>query len=98
MNKIRLSLLSFFLFAIPSRKNNEDFCGIKNTSFQSGEVVTMTVFYNALGTYIGAGDATFTNTLERLNGKPVYHIVGTGSTYSFFDNFLFVVKESIIPL
>ncbi len=69
-----------------------DFCGISNTSFQSGEVVNMTVYYSTLGVYIGAGDATFSTTLERFNGKTVYHSVGVGKTYSFFDNF-FKVRD-----
>jgi hypothetical protein len=37
--------------------------------------------------YVGAGEATFTTNLERFNGKPVYHCVASGTTYSFFDNF-----------
>ena len=73
-------------------KSDNDFCGTKNTSFKAGEIVTMKVFYNALGMYIGAGEATFTTTLERFNGKTVYHCVGEGKTYSFFDNF-FKVRD-----
>jgi hypothetical protein len=68
-----------------------DFCGIKNTAFKAGEVVTMNVYYT-LGAYIGAGDATFTTTLERYNGKTVYHFVGEGKSYAFFDNF-FKVRD-----
>jgi hypothetical protein len=45
-----------------------------------------------MGAYVGAGEATFTTTLERFNGKPVYHSVGTGKTYPFFDNF-FKVRD-----
>ena len=52
----------------------------------------MKVFYNAMGAFIGAGEATFTTSLERFNGKPVYHCVGEGKTYSFFDNF-FKVRD-----
>ncbi|MBS1928288.1 MAG: DUF3108 domain-containing protein [Chitinophagaceae bacterium] len=69
-----------------------DFCGIKNTAFKDGEMVTFKVFYNAMGAYIGAGEATFTTTIERYNGKPVYHHVGEGKTFSFFDNF-FKVRD-----
>src|SRR5690606_8719904 len=42
--------------------------------------------------YIGAGEATFTTNLERFNGKPAYHCVGEGKSYSFFDNF-FKVRD-----
>jgi len=45
----------------------------------------MKVYYRSVG-YIGAGEATFSTRLERYNGKPVYHFVGEGRTYSFFDN------------
>ncbi len=69
-----------------------DFCGIRNTAFKNGEVVTMKVFYSALGAYVGAGEATFTTKLERYNGKPVYHFIAEGKTYSFFDNF-FKVRD-----
>jgi hypothetical protein len=62
-------------------------CGMKNVAFQAGEQVTMKVFYSAMGVYIGAGEATFTTTLEKFNGKTVYHCVGEGKTYSFFDDF-----------
>lgn len=72
--------------------SNPDFCGIKNTAFKDGERVNMTVYYSALGAYIGAGDASFTTTIERFNGKPVYHFVGEGKTYPFFDNF-FKVRD-----
>lgn len=71
---------------------DDEFCGIKNTAFKDGEVVTMKVFYSAAGAYIGAGEATFTTTLDRFNGKAVYHCVGEGKTYSFFDNF-FKVRD-----
>jgi len=65
----------------------EPVCAIKNTSFKEGEEITMKVFYNSLGIYIGAGEATFSTSLERFNGKSVYHCVGEGKSYSFFDNF-----------
>jgi hypothetical protein len=67
-------------------------CGIKNLAFQAGEEVTMKVFYNAMGVYIGAGEATFTTTLEKFNGKDTYHCVGEGKSYSFFDHF-FKVRD-----
>lgn len=65
----------------------EKFCGISNTAFKPGEVVTMKVYYSTLGIYVAAGEAKFTTSLTKFNGRPVYHCVGTGKTYSFFDNF-----------
>ena len=72
-------------------KNNNP-CSIRNTAFRADEEVKMKVFYSTLGMYVGAGEATFTSSLERYNGKPVYHLVGTGATYSFFDGF-FKVRD-----
>jgi hypothetical protein len=92
MKFIKNCFLLTAFFSAPTLQVNDDFCGVKNSAFRSGEVVEMTVYYSAMGAYIGAGNATFTTTLERFNGKPVYHAVGVGSTYSFFDNF-FKVRD-----
>jgi len=84
-----LKALFAFLLLIFSTNNQEKdpFCGISNTAFKPGEEVTMKVYYSTLGLYVGAGEAKFTTTLERYNGIPVYHCIGTGDSYSFFDNF-----------
>jgi hypothetical protein len=71
----------------PDKVSTDDFCGLSNNSFKSGETIVMHVFYSTLGAYIGAGEASFNVSLERFSGKPVYHIVGEGKTFSFFDNF-----------
>ena len=86
-------------------QTSPDFCGVTNTAFKAGERVVMKIFYNTLGAYIGAGEASFTTTLERFNGKPVYHCVGDGKSYSFFDNFFkvrdryesFIDTASLLP-
>ena len=83
-------LLLTFTGIVNAQKS--DFCGIKNTTFQSGEKVVMKVFYTTMGAYVGAGEATFTTTLQRFNGKAVYHCVGDGKTYPFFDKF-FQVRD-----
>ena len=67
-------------------------CNIRNNAFKANEEVKMKVFYSTMGMYVGAGEATFTSSLERYNGKPVYHLIGTGTTYSFFDGF-FKVRD-----
>jgi hypothetical protein len=65
----------------------DDFCGLPNLAFQAGESITYRVYYTLAGVYIAAGEATFTCTLDNMNGKTVYHIAGEGKTYSFYDNF-----------
>ncbi len=98
MNIIKpfLILSSVIAFSFtPSRQAppiGSDFCGITNTTFKAGEKINMKVYYSTLGAYIGAGEATFTTSLERYNGKPVYHCIGDGKSYSFFDNF-FKVRD-----
>jgi hypothetical protein len=88
----KCSLIFLALTVISFKPPVDEFCGLQNTAFKDGEVVTMKVFYSAMGAYVGAGEATFTTTIERFNGKPVYHCVGEGKSYSFFDNF-FKVRD-----
>jgi hypothetical protein len=78
-----LTLMLLFCFVLNA---GDDFCGIRNTSFQAGESSTYKVYYT-LGVYIAAGEASFNVNLERFNNKPVYHITGEGKTYSFYDSF-----------
>lgn len=93
MNKIIIAFLLVLAFSSFNRNEyGDEFCGVRNSAFQTGEVITMRVFYNAAGMYIGAGEATFTTSLERFNGKATYHCLGEGKTYSFFDNF-FKVRD-----
>jgi hypothetical protein len=81
-----ITTIFILLFAFTTKAGDE-FCGVKNTAFNAGEVVTMRVYYTTLGMYVGAGEAIFSTDLEKFNGKTVYHCVGTGTSYSFFDNF-----------
>ncbi len=87
MKWMKFLLLPFCLLFISQTPAQTTFCGVKNNAFKNGELVTMKVFYNTLGAYIGAGEATFSTTIERFNGKDVYHFVGEGKSYSFFDKF-----------
>ena len=84
---IKAVLLLITLSAFSKQDPGGEYCGIKNTSFTAGEIVTMKVFYNTLGIYVAAGEATFTTSLERFNGKAAYHCVGEGKSYTFFDKF-----------
>ncbi|MEO6638404.1 MAG: DUF3108 domain-containing protein, partial [Ginsengibacter sp.] len=81
-----ITTIIILLFAFTT-KGGDEFCGVRNKSFNAGEEVTMKVYYTTLGMYVGAGEAKFTTSLEKFNGKVVYHCVGTGTTYTFFDNF-----------
>jgi hypothetical protein len=80
-----IPLIALMVFSTKAEAPYQEFCNIKNTAFNAGEKVYYTVYYDAAGIYINAGSATFTNTLEMLNGKPVYHIAGEGNTNSSYD-------------
>jgi len=86
-----ITTVLILLFAFTTRAGDE-FCGIRNAAFNAGEVVTMRVYYTTLGMYVGAGEAVFTTSLEKFNGRIAYHCTGTGTSYSFFDNF-FKVRD-----
>ena len=92
MSYTKFILFLLVLSCLSFRAGSDGFCSIRNTAFKPGEVITMKVYYSAMGAYIGAGEAIFTTTMERFNGKPVYHCVGEGKSYPFFDNF-FKVRD-----
>lgn len=70
----------------------DDFCSIRNTTFNAGEQVTFHVYYAVAGIYVNAGTAVFSATLDQLNGKAVYHIVGDGKTNSSYE-WLYKVRD-----
>ena len=85
---ICILLLTGLTFPLKAgNKFEDDFCGVHNTAFQAGETLTYKVLYKLANVYVGAGEAVFTNTLEQMAGRNVYHIVGDGKTYSFYDKF-----------
>ena len=84
MKTIIPALVLLFSF---TTQDSGDQCSVRNTAFKAGEEVTMIVYYSTLGMYVGAGEAKFSTSLEKFNGKTVYHCVGTGTSYPFFDNF-----------
>ncbi|GAO45065.1 hypothetical protein FPE01S_04_03080 [Flavihumibacter petaseus NBRC 106054] len=88
-----MTLLAFCLVLLTSRLDaGDEFCGIRNVAFKHSESITFKVFYTLAGVYIGAGEAKFIASLEKLNTTPVYHLVGDGKTYSFYDSF-FKVRD-----
>ncbi|WP_051347896.1 DUF3108 domain-containing protein [Asinibacterium sp. OR53] len=73
-------------------KAGDDFCGIRNQAFQAGESITFNVFYSVIGLYINAGSASFSVSLEHLNNKAAYHVIGNGSSNSSYD-WIFKVRD-----
>jgi len=70
----------------------DDFCGINNKTFLSGERITFKVFYSVIGIFIEAGTAQFSMNREMLNSKPVFHAVGEGFSNPRYD-WIFRVRD-----
>ena len=85
---------SIILFIILSLKlsADDDFCGLRNTAFSANEFLSFNIYYSVIGLYVNAGTATFTNRLEKLDNKIVYHVVGAGTSNSSYD-WIFKVRD-----
>ncbi|HLX66559.1 MAG TPA: DUF3108 domain-containing protein [Puia sp.] len=70
----------------PKEDPGSQFCGnIRNTAFSSGEKLTYRVAYVLAGIAVNGGEATFNTSLEKYQGKSVYHVVAEGkSTHDLF--------------
>jgi hypothetical protein len=88
----KLLIIVALLAALNASAQNSGFCGLKNSAFSPGEKLTYRVYYNVSFMYVGAGEVTFTTSLENLNGVPVYHVKGEGHTYHSYD-WIFKVRD-----
>jgi len=82
-----IKLLVFALFVSVAAIAQNDFCGLKNISFQEGEKVNFKVYYNMGRIWIGAGEVVFNTVKEDMNGRKVYHITGEGNTLHSYEWF-----------
>lgn len=97
MKAFKLSILPFFAFLpsgdssapVVNHREGQTYaasCAIANNAFKEGEKVAFTVYYTVGGLVNApAGTGTFTTSLEKLNGKNVYHVVGEGKTLSSYE-------------
>jgi hypothetical protein len=94
MRLIPVLILVLFLSAAHKQEQrvSDEFCGLRNNSWQAGEFINFHVYYTLAGIFVYGGEANFNIRNERLNNKPVYHIIGDGKTNSFFDGF-FKVRD-----
>ncbi|MEJ2593882.1 MAG: DUF3108 domain-containing protein [bacterium] len=58
-----------------------------NDAFQTGEWLKYSVSYHSFLGDFDAGTAEVSVKEDKINGKPVFHVVGIGKTNSFFDMF-----------
>ena len=85
-------VLSMGGMVLKARVPDDDFCTLRNTAYQAGEQLTFTVYYAVAGIFVNAGTAVFSNNLERVNGKPVYHITADGKTNPSYD-WIYTVRD-----
>jgi len=88
----KVTLLVFILLGSKFLSAGGEFCGLRNTAFQEGEVINYNVYYSIIGLYINAGSASFEVNQEKLNNKPVYHVTGSGTSNSSYD-WIFKVRD-----
>ncbi len=88
----KLILVVFFSSLFIRLSAGNDFCGISNYCFGPGEVVKFKIFYNVIGLYVDAGNASFSVESTKLNNKPVYHVTGLGSSNPSYD-WIFKVRD-----
>ena len=89
--KKSILLVVTFLFCI-RLSAGDDFCGIRNYSFQNGESITYTIFYSVIGVYVNAGTAIFSVATEKINHKEAYHITAIGNSNPHYD-WIFKVRD-----
>ena len=88
MNKVFIATVICIVLILTSFENKKvknGICGIRNTTYSNGEEITFRVYYELAGIYVNAGRVIFSNRLEMLNNRPVYHITGDGKTHSSYD-------------
>jgi hypothetical protein len=89
--KLVVYLLVGLCLAHPLRAG-DDFCGIRNFAFNSGEEINYNLYYSVIGLYLKAGSAKFTVTSEKMNEIPTYHVVCLGNSNSRYD-WIFKVRD-----
>jgi hypothetical protein len=90
--KSKILIATICLFSYIKLSAGDDFCGIRNNAFDEDEQIDFNIFYSVMGLYVNAGNATFSTELQKMNGKPVYHITGLGTSNSNYD-FIFKVRD-----
>jgi len=88
----KIGIFFVMVLGLQSFSMEDEFCGLRNLAFLEGENITFNVFYSVIGLYVNAGSANFTVTAEQLNNKPVYHVVGSGSSNPSYD-WIFKVRD-----
>jgi hypothetical protein len=83
----KLRLLIFLLYSL-----NCWSLQAQGLAFQAGEKISYVVYYNVIGLYVNAGNATFTASRKNFQNNDVFHLVGEGVTNSRYD-WIFKVRD-----
>jgi hypothetical protein len=75
----------FLLFVLFTKAQST--CTPRNNVFKENEIFNYKIYYNWGAIWMAAGEASFSAVKTELNGQPVYHFVGLGSTYPKYDWF-----------
>ena len=88
---ILLILLSSLLSFFPA-KERDGLCNQINKSYQTGEKVRYTIYYNVIGLYVNAGKAEFSIKSSTWNNVPAYTFTLNGRSNSKYD-WIFKVRD-----
>lgn len=83
---MKRSLTCFFIVSVLFLKAQTS-CTFTNRTFKDNEVFSYKIYYNWGAIWVAAGEASFSALRTELNGQPVYHFIGLGSTYPKYDWF-----------
>jgi hypothetical protein len=91
MKIVNKSLLSIFLIvisfsALQSQKSYDD-CSELDPVYQNGEKLKYIMTYNWFLVWTDVGEATFEVRKENKFGQEVFHFIGKGKSYPFYDWF-----------
>jgi hypothetical protein len=67
-------------------------CNQTNTSFNTGEKIHYTIYYNVIGMFVNAGNADFTTKASVFNGVNTYTLTATGNSNNRYD-WIFKVRD-----
>lgn len=87
-------LFIYFIFPLLQLFSTKDsaLCNQTNTSFNGGEKISYTIYYNVIGLYVNAGSAEFTTAASSWNGSDAYTFTATGKSNSKYD-WIFKVRD-----
>ncbi len=80
-----------FVLHFPSVSAQKN-CTVTNQTFTGNEQLYYKTYYSWGAIWLGAAEGSFNTQFLDVNGKTVYHIIGSGHTYPKY-NWLYVVND-----